>query len=545
MRMPVMAMKVLALCAIVAQTWPMPARAGTAGLPDWERRCAALAGPTYIADDGVAKVVEAHAEDASVPGDARGQVHAVRGRVQGIPTLAHAEVPAHCRVSGYVSPNIRFELRLPAAAWNQRLLMVACDGFCGFVFSEACVPGLLRDYATVTSDGGHTAARLFDGAWGYRNPQAQIDFGYRANHVVAVAAKAIAAAFYGHPPRYAYLTGCSKGGSAGIMAAMRYPSDFDGVIAGAPVLDYQGKNAIHFPWVARALEDGAGRPLLGADKLPTIERAVLHACDRLDGQADRVIADPRRCRFDPASLQCPAGQRAADCLDPAQVAALRRVYDTPRDSRGRAIYAAGTVPGSEGNWRNWLFPGEDSPLSFSQRGAEEYLRYLAFEDDPGPGYDVRSFDLDTAVERLRPLSPVYDALDPDLRAYRDRGGKVILWHGWADAAISPLLTIDYYRALTDFMGGERSTAFFARLFLLPGVHHCRGGEGPGLIDALAALERWREHGEAPQMLLAAHDQDSDGRAERIRPVYPYPLQASYNGRGDPDDVRSYPPRRRP
>lgn len=536
----------LALLFVMASASPWSAAAAQNGVAvgNWEQACAALVGPTYPADDGVAKVTETKivAAGGGKPSAEQMQVYATRGKVQAVPTQAIESLPAHCLVSGYATPNIRFELRLPAQEWNRRMLMVACDGFCGFVFSEACVPGLMRDYATVTSDGGHTATRNFDGAWGYDNRQAEIDFGYRANHVVAVAAKAILARFYGEPPRHSYLTGCSKGGSAGVMAATRYPADFDGIIAGAPVLDYQRKNAIHFPWVAKAMQAADDSFLLSPEQLPAIEAAVLRACDAIDGQADGVIDDPRRCNFDPASMRCSAGRSNATCLTEPQIDAVRKVYAAPRNSRGEIVYPAGTVVGSEGNWPNWVLPAPPATVTFSRRGAEEYLRYLAFERDPGPNYDFRSFDFDTQLGRLQAQSAVFDALSTDMRAFRDRGGKIILWHGWGDAAISPLMTIAYYDELLKFMGGDRATQAFARLFLLPGVHHCRGGNGAGLIDALAALEQWREQDRAPDVLIATRDDDLDGKIERTRPVYPYPARASYIGRGDWNDPKNYRPR---
>lgn len=461
-----------------------------------------------------------------------------RGKVQGAPIQRLSRVPAFCRVEGYLAPSIRFELRLPLAYWNGRYLLVACDGFCGDLNTAYCVPGQVRGFATATTDGGHTGSPAFDGVWGWNNPQAEIDFGYRANHQVALASKAIIAAFYGRAPNYSYLTGCSKGGQAGVMAAIRYPDDFQGIVAGAPVLDYQRKNAIHFPWVARAMQDEAGMPLLHRSKLPPLRAAVMAACDATDGLRDGIIGDPRRCKFDPGVLACKGPERD-DCLTPAQIAGVRRAYQPPVNSRGEMVYPHGTVVGSEGNWLHWLILGEQDHVTDSELGAAQYLRYLAFRDDPGPTYDWRDFNFDTDLARLDDLSPVFDALSPDLRQFRALGGKLLLWHGWADAAISPLMTIDYYEELTRFMGGDAATREFARLFLMPGMFHCRGGDGPDLFDALDAVVQWTERGIAPDRLIATKDDNNDGVAERTRPVFPYPQQAVYDGSGSIDEAANF------
>lgn len=464
-----------------------------------------------------------------------------RGKVQGAPIQTLARVPEFCRVEGYIAPSIRFELRLPLTEWNGRYLLVACDGFCGELNTAYCVPGQVRGFATATTDGGHVGSPAFDGVWGLNNPQAQIDFGYRANHLVALASKAIVAAFYGRAPEFSYLTGCSKGGQAGVMAAIRYPEDFQGIVAGAPVLDYQRKNAIHFPWVARAMLDSSGKPLLHRSQLPLIRAAVMAACDATDGLRDGIIGDPRQCTFDPGVLLC-KGTAHDGCLTEAQVAGLRRVYQPPVNSRGEIVYPHGTIVGSEGNWLSWLILNDGEYVTDSELGAAQYLRYLAFRDDPGPSYDWQSFNFDTDIARLADLSPVFDALSPDLRQFRALGGKLLLWHGWADAAISPLMTIDYYEAMTRFMGGTAITQDFARLFLMPGMFHCRGGDGPDLFDALDAVVQWSERGIAPKVLIASKDDDNDGVPERTRPVFPYPQRAVYDGSGSIDDAANFIPR---
>jgi len=460
----------------------------------------------------------------------------------GSPAELTKGTPALCRVQGYVAPTVRFEILLPVGGWNGKFLLSTCDGFCGALNDRYCVPAFLRGYATATTDGGHTGNPGFDGVWANGNPQGKIDFGYRANHVVAIASKAIVAAYYGKAPALSYLTGCSKGGSAGVMAAMRYPADFDGIIAGAPVLDYQRKVAIHFPWVANAVTDARDRVILGAEKVPAIQAAVMATCDGVDGLKDGLISAPEKCRFDPAGIACSAGREGKDCLTPREVAALRKLYARPVNSRGEVVYPASTPYGSEGRWPGWVLPLNGDVRTLSYQGAEQYLRYMALEPSPGPAYDFRDFSLDTDLDRLATMSPVYDALGTDLRAFKARGGKIILWHGMADAAISAEMTAQYYDRLVEVMGGRIATGEFARLFLLPGIFHCglsaTGGNG---WDALSALENWREGRAAPRSILLSYDLDGDGDYDRVRPVYAYPHRAEYDGKGDIDRPESFHP----
>jgi Tannase and feruloyl esterase len=462
-----------------------------------------------------------------------------RGEVLGAPIADASQMPAYCKVLGYVAPTVRFELRLPLPSrWNGRFLLSACDGWCGQLLEEACVPGLSRDYATATTDGGHAGLSRFDGVWGYNNPQGKIDFGYRANHVVAQASKAIVAAYYGRAARFSYITGCSKGGQAGVMAALRYPTDFDGVIATGPVLDYQGGNAYRLTWVARAVTGADDKPLLDAKRVPLLQKAMMDACDAADGLKDGQIDDPRACHFDPASLQCKGASRD-DCLTATEVRALKDLYAEPRDASGRVVYPAGTIPGSEGAWPNWLLSTDGTVRTRAYIGAEQYLRYLAFDGDPGPSYSLQSFDFARDGHRLATMSPVYDATSPDLSAFEAHGGKLILLHGWADQAISPLMTIRYYDALTATMGGRDKTMSFARLFMVPGGYHCFGGTGPTFVDALAALEQWREAGVAPDRLVASTGKGA--ATPRTRPLYPYPLRAKYSGKGSIDAAENFGP----
>jgi len=449
-------------------------------------------------------------------------------------------LPDHCQVEGYIAPHIRFEIRLPEPdVWNGRFLLSACDGFCGKVSQDATMAGISRQYATMTTDGGHWGEHPFDAIWAMDNMQARIDFGYRANHVLLLAATAIIEDYYGREQDYSYLTGCSKGGQAGVMSAQRYPDDYDGIIARGPTIDYTRVNILRCGGTARTVYDDEGRVLLDASRTPLIQRAVMDYCDGTDGLVDRLISDPRKCDFDPIMIQCGQPGVGASCLTQTEADTLRELYAPITDNAGNQIYS-GVAMGSEMAWPRWALPTEDGERVYTWRAASEYLKYFAFRRSPGPFYDWMTFDWDRDNHLLADLSPVFDATNPDLRAFRDSGAKMIVIHGWGDAAIPANSSIEWYDSVTQFMGGRDEVVDFARLFLLPGVNHCNSrGVGPSHYDALAALEAWVERDEAPDMLLTS--KIFDGEVERTRPVYPYPVEPRYNGSGSIDVAENFSP----
>lgn len=282
---------------------------------------------------------------------------------------ATATVPAYCFVKGYVAPQVNFELKLPLSTWQGRYLQQGCGGLCGYISATtfptapdpACEARAGGDFALAATDDGHTSPGPFSAeGWG-QDRQLRIDFGYRAVHVVSVAAKAVMKEYYGTPPRYSYFNGCSDGGREGLMEAQRYPEDFDGIIAGAPAAYMPFLASEHTAWVARANTGADGRPVLTADKLPGLHSAVLTACDGDDGLIDGQIDDPRTCDFDPASIQCAAGVDRTDCLTPAQVTAARKLYAPPTDENGQLLYPGREEPGSEISWAARRFRGSPRP----------------------------------------------------------------------------------------------------------------------------------------------------------------------------------------
>jgi feruloyl esterase len=447
-------------------------------------------------------------------------------------------LPAHCNVEGYITPTIRFQIRLPIQQnWNERFLLSSCDGFCGSVQTQRTMAGLVRKYATLTHDGGHSSMG-FDGKWAMSNLQGKIDFAYRANHVLAVAGKAIIEAYYDRHPQYSIIAGCSKGGQAGVMAAQRYPEDFDGVIARGPTINYTKVNLINCMDNAKAILDENDEPLMDASFADVIHQGALQACDDLDGVIDGVIDDPRLCKFDPQVLSCAVNDNKK-CLNEAQVKAVQQLYAPSYDSKGNELYG-GLPIGSEIEWPFWVMPVAGSSMKPAHfYAATEYMKYVAYPNGSGIK-NWRDFSYEKEKSRLTHMTPMFDADNPDLREFRDSGGKMIVLHGWSDAAIPAHASIKWYEDMTRFMGGSDVTQDFAQMYLLPGVTHCGlGSSGPNVMDALAALEVWMAKDKAPKFIVASKKGDKDIEVLRTKPIYPYPLEAGYLGKGDINSAQSY------
>lgn len=438
-------------------------------------------------------------------------------------------VGPYCEVKGYVAPQVRFELRLPTENWTQRLMFSGCGGFCGRVdfrirASEGCAAIDNGEIALVTSDLGHDAPDgNADTVWAARNRQGKIDYGYRGVHVVTIAAKAIIERYYGQRQAYAYFNGCSDGGREGLMEVQRYPEDFDGVVAGASVLHDTVNNTIFHVWNDRQSRGPDGTVLLRDPDLQTLHLAVLAACDEAgDGVKDGVVGNPEACRFDPASISCKEGQ-ATNCLSSQQVAAVRALYTGPVDASGKPLYF-GRSYGSELGWT--VRDNADMAMGF--------IRYMASDDiiEMKP-QDVRYDDISLA--QFNRLAEVYNPTDSDIEAFRSRGGKLIMYHGWADPGVPPMSSVSYYRDVQARFGAK--TDDFLRLFMLPGVGHCQGGEGPDKINLFDAIMAWVEDGIAPQSIVAARK--VYGRTQLSRPIFPYPATAKFVGKGDASKSASF------
>ncbi|HZR09240.1 MAG TPA: tannase/feruloyl esterase family alpha/beta hydrolase [Myxococcales bacterium] len=468
-------------------------------------------------------------------------------------STASVNVPAFCQVLGVSRPTsdslINFQVWMPASGWNGKLDHGGNGGYGGnYATAGGFLPaGLLRGYATAATDMGHDAAAFPGGSFGLGHPEKIVDWASRANHVTSVAAKEIIKAFYGQRPRLSYFTGCSDGGHEALMEAQRFPDDYDGIVAGASA-NYWTHQSAAWVWEARAnLDDPAGT--LPLSKLPMINAAALAKCA---GVVPTIIDDPTRCDFDPGSLLC-SGADAPTCLTAAQVATVRKIYQGPRNPRtGEQIYpglergseAAGGAPLSAiGSW-SLLIPGPDSFLG------SDFFRYMVFGD---PSWNFRTFDFDHDLAFAdQKMGPVVDSNSPDLRDFEALGGKLIMYHGWADPLVNPRNSINYVERVAASLhrGPARaeSVRSFLRLFMAPGMTHCQAGPGLNTFDTLTALERWVEEGVAPDSLIASHSSAAFPNnvmgiatppADFSRPLCAYPQVAHYTGRGSKTEAASF------
>ena len=456
-------------------------------------------------------------------------------------TLVSANTAApYCEVRGTIAPANTIVLRLPVDGWTQRYVQTGCGGECGssninFGQASNCPPVVAGQVAVATTDMGHQGQN--DGSWAADNPQAQIDFSYRGVHVTAQVAKAIITRFYGHRPAFSYFTGCSDGGREALMEAQRYPGDFDGIAAGAPANDMVVQNTYHHAWNVLTNLDDNGKYILLSAKLPLIHRAVLAACDKLDGLVDGLLDDPRRCDFDPYTLVCKKAQDASTCLTPAEAGVVRRLHDGAVTAKGDRLEPAISHEwGSELDWTLFI-PAAQGQTVGSQMFVESFARYLGFTNYVNPNWTLQ--DLKLTVQGFWETvqsSSYLSAMDPDLTGFKKSGGKLLLWHGWEDQHISPQGTLEYWDALRSSVGGSAVDSF-AKLFLFPGVAHCGGGEGPNTFDVLTPVMAWTESGRVPSKIVATRT--DNGTVTRTRPVFPYPAVARYDGSGSIDDAANF------
>ena len=446
-----------------------------------------------------------------------------------------ANLPPFCRISGVIAPTadsrIRFEVWMPLEKWNGKFAGVGNGGWAGTISFGALAEQLRRGYASASTDTGHEAAPGQSAArFAYEKPEQLIDFAYRAHHETAVKAKALVAAFYGRPAERAYFIGCSSGGYEGLMAAQRFPADYDGIVAGAPANNWTRLMAGDFDGILAVLKEPASN--LPPAALGLLHRGALAACDRTDGVADGVLEDPRQCRFDPAQLACTAGE-GPHCLTKPQVEAARRIYGGLADPKTGVRLYPGLAPGSEPFWPH-RDPANPFPIPIA------HYKWLVFAD---PNWDWRTFDFADPGDYQAHLNaearyaPILNATSPDLRAFRQRGGKLLQWHGWNDQLIAPQNSIDYHESVRAFFGSAADVQGFYRLFMVPGMAHCSGGTGPNAFDMQAALEQWVERGSAPDQVLATRA--INGVVDRIRPLCPYPKVAVYSGTGDTNEAASF------
>jgi len=478
------------------------------------------------------------------------------------PPASVKNLPAFCRVLLEIKPvkdsDIKVEVWVPLTGWNGKYRGQGTGGFSGQIFYPGLVLAVSRGYASASTDTGHAAPGT-EATWALGHPEKITDFGYRAIHEMTVKAKAIIQAFYGEAPKHSYFAGCSNGGRQALMEAQRFPNDYDGILAGAPA-NYWTRVFATFIWdIQAAQKDPAS--YIPARKIPAISAAVIAACDAHgeDGVNDGILNDPRECHFDPATIVCKTAD-SNDCLTAPQATALQKiysgpVYSAPKDAKGKQIFP-GFLPGGEagtGGWLAWVTgttPGKDLQTAF----ASGFFTNMITSKEP---IDLKTADVENAVKIAdEQQGKTLNATDPNLRPFMAHGGKLILYHGWSDAALPPEGAINYFNSVELAMGRDVASKVL-RLYMVPGMQHCAGGPGPSSFgqngaqddpqhDIYAALEQWVEKGTAPDKIIAAKPRYESGPAQGIaqgepmtRPLCPYPQEARYKGTGDTNDAANF------
>ncbi len=512
---------------------------GAAGNDTIAARCAGLIGRDFSGVmDATTRVVSSRAVDADVK----------------------ADTPAYCEVRAYVWPQVQFFLWMPLDPWSGRFDGIGCGGACGVIervdASSIWRPMVRRGDVAMFTDMGHTGRDTNDLLWAIDNPQAQIDYGFRATHVATVAGKAIASALYGRGPGRSYFVGNSTGGRQALLEAQRYPTDYQGIVAKCPALSESAGDAII--WALQSLSDRAGHSVLNLDNAKALAEAVMTRCDKRDGVADGVVSDPRRCDFDPAEIAC-ARNPAHGCLDAIQLDAVRRAYLGPPQPSGSTRPRAGLPIGSESQWLNRYVSSNDKPTSMW-----DFMLNWVRVDEPvwdemrraGPTVSLADYDVARYSSVRGTYQSLHEATNPDLSAFAEAGGKLIMMQGVDDVIVQPSVTTRYYETAVRTAGGPAQTRQFFRYFLMPGVGHCFAGDNVGadVFDSLADITRWVEQGAAPERIVVQKltrykslfpDLSFPPAPDNVqfsRPLYPFPALAVYRGKGDPRLAESYSPK---
>lgn len=464
----------------------------------------------------------APAQNADGGGVARGGP--ARGGRGGGPAQPALILPAYCRAAATLKPSpdsdIRMEVWMPVSEnWNGKIEVVGNGGWAGVISYAAMAQALKEGYASASTDTGHEGG---NGMFALGHPEKIVDFGYRAVHETVVKSKAIMAAYYGKGPKYSYWNGCSTGGRQALVEVTRYPEDFDGVVAGAPANPHLH---LHASSVERAIEEiHDPQGALSQAKVEMLHKAVMAQCDARDGLRDGLIGDPRKCNFDPSVLLCKSGD-ADDCLTAPQVELVKIVYSDIKTKKGDIVWT-GFQPGGElqyASLRN---------IPTQPGGGLDSIRILGYQN---ADWDWRTFDLDRDLAQTDEKAGFIDAHTYDLSPFKAHGGKLLLYHGWADQAIPPGNTINFYNGVLAKMGPKQDD--WMKLYMVPGMMHCAGGDGPDQFNKMGVIERWRESGATPKEIIASHV--SGGTVDRTRPLCPYPQVAVYKGAGSANDAASF------
>ncbi len=471
-------------------------------------------------------------------------------------SVTQGSAPApHCKVSGLIGPEIHFELLLPDK-WNGKFVMGGGGGFVGSVMNTSLMFGSLQaGYATVGTDTGHQGHPL-DASWAHNNLERLVNFGHQAVHRTTVTAKALTKAYYQKEIARSYFTGCSRGGGQGLMSAQRYPEDFDGIVAGAPAFNWTPGLVALATQINQAMypnPNNLQEAVVGPKEQELIESSYLAMCDEQDGIRDGILNDPRQCKFDVATLLC-KGKKTDSCLSKEQLAAVKTIYDGPKDSKEKPLFYGFPFGGETalGGWPRWLTGGlkYQADLAEFQGGVDVgdfeppkvpnafygfgngIMKYFVYND---PDWTYKNYNFDTLRKDSERIAETLNATNPDLSAFRKRGGKLIIYTGWSDAAAPALAVIGYYE---DVLAHDKTAAEDARLFMMPGVEHCFGGPGPSFVNFLTEIDKWVESGIAPEQ-IAAYWLDEKFQPTGSRLLCAYPMIAKYDGKGDFRDVSSF------
>lgn len=474
---------------------------GWLAIPVWATTCESLAS-LALPQSTITLAQSVKAGDFSPPGRTFSGTPA--------PAVAMKDLPAFCRVAATLKPSedsdVRIEVWLPETGWNGKFEAVGNGGWAGSISYGAMAVALHDGYATASTDTGHTGG---SGSFALHHPEKVIDFGWRSEHEMTVKSKAIIEAFYGRAARMSYWNGCSTGGRQGLKEAQRFPADYDAIAAGAPA-NPRTHLAFATLWIAHAIlknPDGYIPPA----KYPAIHRAVIEACDALDGLKDGLIADPTRCHFNPEAMAC-QGADTPECLTAPQIEMVKTILSPSRNPRTGEEIFPGLEPGSE---LGWAVIGGRQPFPVTT----DHFKYVVFQD---PNWDWKTLNFDSDVALADKIDhETINATDADLKPFFERRGKLLLYHGWEDQNVAPLATVGYYKRVVDTVG-ERQAKDSIRLFMAPGMAHCGAGDGPNTFDMMSALVEWRENGQAPGQIIAS-------RQGRSRPLCPYPQVAKYKG----------------
>lgn len=460
----------------------------------------------------------------------------------------------HCKISGVIGSEIAFELLLPKV-WNGKFVMGGNGGFAGSVQNVSLLYGSLQSgYATVATDTGHQAASL-DASWALDRLDRLVNFGHAAVHRTAVTARALIEGFYNREISHKYFIGCSRGGGQGLMEAQRYPYDFDAIVSGAPSYDWIGLAAASTQITKAMYPDPSNleEALVTEDARLLIARSYLERCDDNDGVADGILDNPLECDFDVNSLLC-KDERTKSCLTKDQLAAVRIIYDGPKDSKGRSLFYGFPFGGetAKTGWHLWMTGGIKHQKEFASfqagLGSGKFkqpivpsahygfgngiMKYFIYND---PDWSYQNYDYSRLERDAARVAQTLSATNPDLGEFRENGGKLLMFHGWSDSALPATASIAYYNQV---LSADPTAAQDVRLFVMPGVDHCLGGDGPSWVNFLTEIDKWYSTGVAPDQ-VEAFFLNKNKRPEGSRLICAYPNVAKYAGTGSTKESQNY------